>query len=718
MILNFIYHEKMHLIKSLPLWVSNFFFYFLIIAFPFFILPISRDFIVYGKIQLIAFVIGVTFLSTFASFIFSKKIIWTHNPATQSMVLIVLSVILSILLISPNKVQAIYNPIFGLTTILLLILMYYGLTAFFARIKTPPVVLLSISAGITALLTLVVMVDPFKNVTLPNDFIFLSNKLFNPIGSSYHFIAFLVAVLLMIAMYVWRTFKVRHSNKEQYKVTIISLGVISAFILLSSVFHIFLVFQQISKNEAQLLLPPLDISWFAAVEILKNPLSALFGVGVDNFSSVFPQVRTIEYNQTPLWEINSFITSGSAFTHVITELGLLGGFAFGLLILTFVKKLKEVKLESATFFVATIVTLLILPPSIISLFMFFVSLAVISSDLNRNKHFDSYSINLAGLMPIYVSAAVLGVVLFGGFYYLIFKNSLSEYYFKQSLNGISENNLEKLYTFQLRAVQEAGYNEEFRRQLAGTNILIANNIASKGQDKLTENDKQYITQAIQAAIAEAKASVSLNPSRVVNWQVLADTYRQIINVVEDAPVWTVSAYQQAIVLDPRNPALRLDLGGVFYLFKNYDDAQKMFEQAVSLKQDWANARYNLGWTLYQKEQYGPAVEQMQLVVGLIDPSKQSEDYTAAQKVLDDFKKKNDEQIKKNESSSSDKKSTSQNAVQPPRQLNLPQQPETQLEEKLNLPDSASPSTGESPAAVPETRPDTVTPTQQAPQSQP
>jgi Tfp pilus assembly protein PilF len=309
-------------------------------------------------------------------------------------------------------------------------------------------------------------------------------------------------------------------------------------------------------------------------------------------------------------------------------------------------------------------------------------------------------------------------VLFGGFYYLIFKNSLSEYYFKQSLNGISENNLEKLYTFQLRAVQEAGYNEEFRRQLAGTNILIANNIASKGQDKLTENDKQYITQAIQAAIAEAKASVSLNPSRVVNWQVLADTYRQIINVVEDAPVWTVSAYQQAIVLDPRNPALRLDLGGVFYLFKNYDDAQKMFEQAVSLKQDWANARYNLGWTLYQKEQYGPAVEQMQLVVGLIDPSKQSEDYTAAQKVLDDFKKKNDEQIKKNESSSSDKKSTSQNAVQPPRQLNLPQQPETQLEEKLNLPDSASPSTGESPAVVPETRPDTVTPTQQAPQSQP
>src|SRR5690606_5370366 len=110
-----------------------------------------------------------------------------------------------------------------------------------------------------------------------------------------------------------------------------------------------------------------------------------------------------------------------------------------------------------------------------------------------------------------------------------------------------------------------------------------------------------------------------------NWQNLATVYRQILNAVQQAPLWTISSYQQAILLDSYNPTLRLELGSVYYLLQQYDQAQRLFEQAVSLKPDWANAHYNLAWAYYQKELYGNAVQQMQIVTDLLDPAQAQED---------------------------------------------------------------------------------------------
>lgn len=272
---------------------------------------------------------------------------------------------------------------------------------------------------------------------------------------------------------------------------------------------------------------------------------------------------------------------------------------------------------------------------------------------------------------------------------------MAEYYFKKSLDGVASNSLQQLYENQVKALQYNNANEEFHRQFAQTNLLVANNIAAKEQDALTDQDRQTIAQAIQAAIVEAKTAVSLNPLKVTNWQTLSGVYRQIVNVAENAPVWAVSAYQQAIVLDPRNPVLRLDLGGIYYLFQNYDEAQKMFEQAVSLKPDWANAHFNLAWTYYQKGLFGPAVDQMQIVVGLIDPATQQEDYKAAQTTLEDFKKKYQESLEQQAAQQQSGQSGEATTVSPtptpsPAELVLPSPPATNLEEKIELPEEASP----------------------------
>jgi cytochrome c-type biogenesis protein CcmH/NrfG len=210
-------------------------------------------------------------------------------------------------------------------------------------------------------------------------------------------------------------------------------------------------------------------------------------------------------------------------------------------------------------------------------------------------------------------------------------------------------------------------------------MLLANNLAAQKKDKLTDEDKQNINQAIQAAISEAKAAVALNPQKASNWENLAIIYRNILNVAQGADGWSVSAYQRAILLDPMNPTLRLNLGGIFYSLKEYSDASKIFEQVVGLKPDWSNAHYNLAWADFQQKDYQKAVQEMQNVLTLINDPK-SADYKVAQKDLAEFKK----QLPKDEATP---EATGSAQTE---QLSIPTPPAQSISPKIELPNTASP----------------------------
>ena len=188
-----------------------------------------------------------------------------------------------------------------------------------------------------------------------------------------------------------------------------------------------------------------------------------------------------------------------------------------------------------------------------------------------------------------------------------------------------------------------------------------------------------VTQAIQAAIAEAKAVVTLNPQKAGNWENLASIYRNVITVAQGADSWTVSAYERAIVADPQNPLYRLQLGGLYYMLGNYDEASKLFEQSVGVKPDWANSHYNLAWAAFQKQNYQRAASEMQTVLTLVDPKANKKDYEQAQKDLEEFKKK----LPKEE----EKPATGEAGEQ---QLTLPTPPEQEISPKIELPETASP----------------------------
>ena len=651
--------------------------------FPLFFLPVTREFLVYSKFYFLIFFALVVLFVSLSKFVLTKKFNWSSNPAVQPFVLIILSYVLSIILASPNKMQAIFRPQYGFIMILGMMVFYLYASYFFKRMKMSPVFVLGASAVLSGFFAMIMLVDPLKNVNLPAYFGFLKNTSFNTVGSPIDLLSFLVFALVGVGLYMWRMKSAGHRHEDS-KTTMVILSVMTGAIVVSILFSIYSIVQSILTDGAQVILPPVNMSCYAVLDMRKKPLTPLVAIRVDNFSVMFTRVRNINYNLTSLWQVNTFSTSRSALMHIMTELGLFGTIGFGLLIVNFWRKLGKVKVETAGLFITSLAILLFLPPSIMSFFMFFVSLALMIADVAHADHHEEYEVDLSKMIAPHIGLSVLGFLFIGSSVYFLGRNFLSEIYFKRSIDAITANSLQDLYANQQRAVQFNPYNEEFRRNFSQTNLVVANNIAAKGPQQITDRDRQTIAQTLQISISEAKSAVALNPGRVTNWQNLATVYRQIINAVQQAPIWTISSYQQAILLDSFNPVLRLELGSVYYLLQQYDQAQRLFEQTVSLKPDWANAHYNLAWAYYQKGLYQNAVDQMQVVTELIDPAEAEADYKKAQSDLEVMKDKLAE-------ASQAGAETEDGAAVPAKELNLPTPPSTAtVEPRIQLPSESSP----------------------------
>ena len=652
----------------------------LIFLFPFFFLPFTQEFFATGKLYLLAF--GALLLLTLSTLqlLTTKKLVWQSQPFDAPIILWLTAVTLSILISSPNKIQALLNPNFGWVMLFSLIVLYFYLSrnnktmkqfspeAEQVHFRASNLTILNISCFVLSLITIIFFFQPLKNVNLPQSLQFLKNPQFTPIGNQLDLAIFLgfwvvygLTVILGRTRQSARTTPESDSGQPYGQPTGLSLQ-----------------------------LPPFHLSWYAAIETLKTPLTALFGVGVDNFASIFTRVKDFAYNQSSLWQINSFAVSRSTLLHVFTETGLFGLLAFGLLIASLLRKTivygqgsalsLQTRNNTNKFIIFYILFfILFFPPSLPIFFLFFMALVLNLKPQTLNLDDTTSEIkifNLSDFMPIYIGVLTVSFLFIAGAGYLLGRSYATEYYFKKSLDGFAKNDAKQVYDNMRQAIILNPYIERFRINFSQTNLLIANNLASKKPEEITDQDRQNISQGIQAAIAEAKTAVSLNPQKANNWENLAIVYRNILNVAQGADVWTISAYQRAIVTDPQNPIYRLNLGGVYYSLANYEEAVKWFEQAVGLKPDWANSHYNLAWALYQRKDYQRATSEMQNASQLVDPK--SEDFQKVQKDLEEFKK----MLPKEEA-------TAEGELKPG-ELSLPTPPVATFEPKIKLPEEASP----------------------------
>jgi Flp pilus assembly protein TadD len=398
-----------------------------------------------------------------------------------------------------------------------------------------------------------------------------------------------------------------------------------------------------------------------------------------NFSSVFPRVKDAEFLTSSYWQLSTFTFSRTFFFQVVSELGLLGAAAFILMLFTFLKRVftterGHIDRIVALYFVGAF---FLAPPTFLLIVMFFVW----AGYSMQKKDGKDTIVRFSEIPAMHVGLILVALLSIGGSAFGLSRVFRAEKLYKDSL---STTNLKSAYDLMRQAVMQNPYDERIRTGFVGVHMLVANTIAEKTQKaegkQMSEQDKQTITQAIQSAIEEAKAVVTLNPRKASNWDLLATVYKNILPLAQGADAWALSAYQRAVLLDPQNPTYRLALGGVYYQLKQYDEAMRSFEQAAALKTDWPNAQYNYAWSAYQKGDYQRAVLAMQSTVALIDPKRNEADYKKAQADLEEFKKKVPESTQTTQQKSeSEQKGT----------LALPPAADN-VGEKISLPQSASP----------------------------
>lgn len=486
----------------------------------------------------------------------------------------------------------------------------------------------------------------------PLPFVFAKTQTFTPMGSLFDQALYLIGVLSLALFMAWPALKKRAVDRGRL------IFVVGSFLIL--VGTAITVLGIITLQKPTLL--PYQVGFQTAFAAISQDTGRviqgfLMGSGIGTYFTDFTRFKPVTINASEtLWSL-SFLRSSSFVLELIATTGLLG-------ILSFVFLIYRI-LRSRPLFIPLLVMVafaLLLPFSFSTLVLFFVVLGIYSSQqglLERQKsRFFDVELKLVtlrrgvlaltdpgsraeseygNLLPVGVFIGTLAFAILIGLVTARF--FISDYLFQQSFVAASQNNAQRTYQLQTDAIRMFPQRDGFHRIFSQVNLSLANNLAlaiPQGTQPPAQT-QQTIYQLIQQSINSGRNATTVSPQNALNWQNLSSIYRSLIGFGQNADQFAAFANQQSIALDPNNPQEYIAYGGIFYQLKQWDNAIRQFQIAISLKPDFANAYYNLGHALEEKGDLQSALVQYQTVKGLVTKDKASSDLISSE--IDALQKK-------------------------------------------------------------------------------
>ena len=374
---------------------------------------------------------------------------------------------------------------------------------------------------------------------------------------------------------------------------------------------------------------PIDTAWSIALETLKR--KPWVGVGWGNFIEAFNIYRPVGYNLTPMWATafkNSSITS----LQWLTEAGMLGlaVMIWGLLI----GLKKNIHGKRNWVKLGGIVALLMLPVNSGGWWIIAWMLALKTETMEKEVTM------LAGENKRNIGPWIMGgitAVLIIGIGFMWTRITMAEVAIKNSIMAAAKNLAQPTYDWQRKAIEINPWEPEYRRLYSQTNLALAQ--ATLAKETPSDAEKQQAAVLVQQSVNEGKAAISLDGINSGYWANLAVIYRSLVGLVDGAADWSYESYNQAIALDPVNPLLKLNLGGLLYAANRFEDADRIFEGVVTSKPDLANGWYNWAYSAKKQNKINDAVARLNQAVSLVPAN--SGDFETASKELAEWKKELD-----------------------------------------------------------------------------
>ena len=664
----------------------------LVFLLPLFFLPITSDFFNTNKVVLMAVFSLLSFLIWGVIHIRNHNFSWHISPTDLPVVFFGLVFLISAFVATANKMDAFIFP--GVVTAVLSSILFYFVILQYIPSTDAEVQRKRISGLVSSWILGVIVASLIILLSGIGLFGILAKPLswlvvpfFSTVGGILPtFVLFAVTTPLIFGRVMQAIVRAEKSGGLTVSAAVAFLG----FVVFVASFA-FLTYQALPGKATSFQVLPISAGWSISLETLKK--LPFLGVGPGDFSEAFNRFRPLEYNADKNWNL-AFSASSNFVLDLFTVSGILGAVTFVFLLLVSWKSVSsvsgggDVPYLKATFFVF-VLSFLVFPAFNVTLFFFFVLISVFAALVSRGLVFhvsmwgDQAStgrqrgFNLMALLVVFASIGSLSLVgFFGG------KAYAADVFYRKALNAVSSQGKYKdVMDSMARAIQLNPRVDFYRTDHSQISLALVQEIAKK--ESLSEADKNDITGLVQLSIAQAKAAVSLNPTKSANWANLGNVYRAIMPIVQGSDQFAISVYQEAIALEPTNPNLRIALGGVWYSLANYDEAIKSFELAVAAKSDLANAHYNLAIALRDASKTERAVLEIREVLKLLDPK--SSDYSSAQAELE----KLEVQVAKDKGATPSAELKDGGRAQPPLQAPQPAASPV-VSPKLPLPSDAAP----------------------------
>ena len=611
------------------------------LLFPAFFLTITTDFFTFPKQLLIVFGALALFILWGIKAIAERKVTFLMNPLNIP-VLVFTAVIIVSTFFSLSRQDSMLQAV----PVILLGVFFFTTVNFIQEKSSFAIVVTCLLIG-SAVSTLLSILAYFNIYALP--FEAVKNSAFNTHGSPVQYAAFILPLLILCGTSLFNVAKkgkLKSLSKDYLHVLQLVAGILF-------VAGLAIVVYQIAVSPQKPILLPFNHGFqiaFAAISQDSQRLaqSLLVGSGYGSFSNDFTRFINSSFNTFPFWNL-TFSFSSSYILELLATTGVLGLFAFAFIFVNFIRSRAAVTNPLFLATVAVFALSLLIPFSYSLVFLLFVllSLFVAHRGIENAKGFDNIALNFVALKQGLISlseenskkskenlllpALLLVVAILSSVYVLFYLTgsgttprkgfvslAVSDVKFAKSFSPAALRTGTDTYNLETQAITEYPYRSDYYRLFSQINLALAANIVTAQQGKQPSQEVQNnIVGLLQQSINSARQAVTIAPYTSINWQNLGQIYRNLIGVGQNAEQFAVASYNQAITLNPSNPGLRIELGGIYYQLKQWDLAQNQFTVATQLKQDYANAYYNLGHVLEEKGDLQNALLQYQAVRQLV-----------------------------------------------------------------------------------------------------
>ncbi|KKT51224.1 MAG: hypothetical protein UW88_C0010G0031 [Candidatus Collierbacteria bacterium GW2011_GWD2_45_10] len=429
------------------------------------------------------------------------------------------------------------------------------------------------------------------------------------------------------------------------------------FMIVASLINLTLILPQNGKQVLFLL--PYRASWSIAVDTFKNWQTALLGSGPETYLTTFTRLRPMYLNlNNTLW-VYRFPESGSFILTLITTTGIIGALSF---LISFTKpilisiKHRAANIDNPSFvfltltLISTLLTFIFIPAGIVSIVLGFVSLIALTvefklfglrgvkdinlsisakseqesiyHELSKSEHYSPSAFILPWILTL---ASTLLISIYWFYALPAYAASVSS----RQAGELVKTNSVGAYLKAINAQKLDPFNSTYPLSLSQFYKTIA--IAILNKKDATAEEKKNATEYMQRAIDAGRQTATLDPLNVNSHENLANIYQSFIGSADGAENFAIAHLNQAIILDPSNPRLRLQFGILFFNLGDTDQAIKLFSQAIELKQNWDIPYYNLSAIYKYKKDFPRALQYAKAGLQYTQPS---DDYN---KVLEEIK---------------------------------------------------------------------------------